>query len=180
MRSAQCGRHSAQAMYSLAVIAVIAGIVSSLAAFIGLAISARAMAQQARVFDAASYFDAADRVAEAQRRIYVATTQEQRKFETNELFNVLEAIAYLELYRRYERSTRKMVRLLLIAAFAIVETSPEAKAQFVEATSSPDTFYALKRFQRKYRDAINAQAQDVAKHHDPLLDLVGRLTKPQT
>ena len=157
-------------------LAVIVGIVSSLAALIGLALSARAMARQARVFDAASYFDAADRVAEAQRRINVATTREQRKFETNELFNVLEGLAHLRLYHRYERSTRDMVRLLLIAALASVETLPEAKAQFAEAASSADTFCAIKRFQRKYRDAINAQAQDAPKHHDPLIDLCGRLT----
>lgn len=135
-------------------LAVLAGIVSSLAALIALAITARAMVRQARSMDAASYLDFVDRITSALRKISAAAPENQ-EFEANELFNLLEGLAQLYLRRRFGRLTRRMVRQLLIEALAFVETSQVLEAPLARAMSSPTMFSALETFQRKHRDTIS-------------------------
>lgn len=138
------------------------GIVSSLLAVAGLTVSARAMMRQAKAHDASGYLDVVHRIAEGQRKMRAAQTDSEREFEANEFLNLLEGLAQLYLHHRYGRSTREMVRDLLIETLAFVDTSAAAKRTFVNAITSGTTFAALGKFRDKHRKAISRQRQPVA------------------
>lgn len=138
------------------------GIVSSLIAAAGLTISARAMTRQAAALDASGYLDLVHRLAEAQRKVREADTSEEREFEENELWNLLEGIAQLYLNRRLGRSTRQMVRAMLGEGLAFVLTSPEAQAKLDRAITSQTTFAALAKFERRHRRFVRRHLPPVA------------------
>jgi hypothetical protein len=152
-----------------AVVAAIAGAVSAIAALIVAWITGKTARAGAKSADFDSCLKVVTLVGGALRKVRDAPA-DQKKFEINELMNLLETLALLANRGKIAPSTRLFTEQYLEEVWAWLKVSPDMATLVESSVTGPETFAELQKFAKRrkrkirglekaYKERVPAEAQ---------------------